>query len=80
MRKLLMASVAVLGATSGLAFAQAPSQGQLIQPWAAGPASNNNNNAVGRANDPGYTPKYDATPTPGTVVIRLNGQIGRAHV
>jgi len=75
MRKLLMASVAVLGATSGLAFAQAPSQGQLIQPWAAGPASNNNNNAVGRANDPGYTPKYDATPTPGTVVIRLNGRV-----
>ena len=37
----------IVNVSSGLAFAQAPSQGQLIQPWAAGPAANNNNNAIG---------------------------------
>jgi hypothetical protein len=55
MRKLLMASAAILGATSGLAFAQTasnPSQGQLAAPYGAGPAANNNNNAWGIANTP----------------------------
>ena len=79
MRKLLLASAAILGATGGIAFAQtnAPTtQGQVIGNWMSGPAANNNNNAVGRANDPsGYAPKTDATPTPGTVVIRLNGRV-----
>ena len=74
MRKTLLASAAILGGTGGLAFAQAPttnpSQGQLAAPWASGPASNNNNNAVGRA-----VPGVDAVPTPGTVVIRLNGRV-----
>jgi Gram-negative porin len=60
MRKLLMASAAILGATGTLAFAQpaqplpvaAPSQGQFAGPYGAGPAANNNNNAWGIANTP----------------------------
>jgi hypothetical protein len=53
-----MASAAILGATSGLALAQAPTapanqtQGQYAGPYGAGPASNNNNNAWGIANTP----------------------------
>jgi hypothetical protein len=70
MRKLLLASAAIFGATGGLAFAQAPSQGQLVAPWAAGPAANNNNNVWGTA-----IPGAVAVPTPGTVVIRLNGRV-----
>ena len=78
MRKLLLASAAILGATGGIALAQAPSQaqlaapsqGQLAAPWAAGPAANNNNNAFGIAR-----PGADAVPTPGTIVIRLNGRV-----
>jgi hypothetical protein len=74
MRKLLLASAAMLGATAGGAFAQAraaaPSQGQYVAPWAAGPSANNNNNSIGIAG-PGST----AVPTPGTVVIRLNGRV-----
>jgi hypothetical protein len=87
MRKLLLASAAMLSATSGLALAQpAPSQGQLIAPYGAGPAANNNNNAYGAANTPTgsaaagplstiYAPKTIASPTPGTIVIRLNGRV-----
>jgi hypothetical protein len=58
MRKLLMASAAILGATSTLALAQAPSapagatQGQYAGPYGAGPAANNNNNSWGIANTP----------------------------
>ena len=55
MRKLLMASAAILGATGGLALAQTPAnpnQGQLAAPYGAGPAANNNNNAWGTANTP----------------------------
>jgi hypothetical protein len=57
MRKLLMASAAILGATSTLALAQAPTpagatQGQYAGPYGAGPAANNNNNAWGVANTP----------------------------
>src|ERR1700759_2563133 len=63
MRKLLMASAAILGATSSLALAQAPTapappapapqtQGQYAGPYGAGPAANNNNNAWGVANTP----------------------------
>ena len=58
MRKLLMASAAILGATSTLALAQAPiapagaTQGQYAGPYGAGPAANNNNNAWGIANTP----------------------------
>ena len=41
MRKLLMATAAIMGATGGLAYAQTPanpSQGQLAAPYGAGPA------------------------------------------
>ncbi len=91
MRKLLLASAAVLGATGGLAHAQtAPSasQGQYAAPYAAGPAANNNNNTWGIANTVSgsaaaggvsnygsYGANYNAVPTPGTVVIRLNGRV-----
>jgi hypothetical protein len=88
MRKLLMASAALLGASGGLALAQtaAPSQGQLAAPYGAGPAANNNNNAWGAANTPSgstaagplstiYAPNVDAVPAPGTIVIRLNGRV-----
>src|SRR3954467_12021048 len=89
MRKLLMASAAVLGATSGMALAQTPAnpaQGQLSAPYGAGPATNNNNNAWGIANTPSgsaaagpfstlYPPNTIAVPAPGTVVIRLNGRV-----
>ena len=76
MRKILLASAAVLGASTGAwaadggGFSVAPSQGMTAMPWASGPASNNNNNAVGRA-----VPGVNAVPTPGTVVIRLNGRV-----
>ena len=74
MRKLLLASAAIVGATGGLAFAQAPSQGQLAAPWAAGGYSTNNNNNVAAAAINGAY----VTPTPGTVVIRLNGRVDTA--
>jgi hypothetical protein len=76
MRKTLLASAAILGTASG-AWAQldsapsvAQSQGQIAMPWGGGPSSNNNNNALGIA-APGGT----KIPTPGTVVIRLNGRV-----
>lgn len=91
MRKLLLASAAVLGATGGLAHAQMtmqPSQGQMAAPWSSGPSANNNNNAWGTANTvsgsaaAGGTSAYgtlgannNAVPAPGTVVIRLNGRV-----
>src|ERR1700710_2440769 len=89
MRKLLLASAAILGATGGLAFAQAPAnqnQGQYAGPYGAGPANNNNNNAWGIANTPTgsaaagvlstmYAPNTNQVPSPGTIVIRLNGRI-----
>jgi hypothetical protein len=89
MRKYLLASAALLGATVGLAHAQAPanpSQGQLAAPYGAGPATNDNNNAWGIANTPSgsqlagplssiYPPNTIAVPSPGTIVIRLNGRV-----
>src|SRR3954470_18427 len=89
MRKILMASAAILGATSSLALAQTaanPNQGQLAAPYGAGPAANNNNNAWGVANTPTgsaaagplstvYAPNVNAVPAPGTIVIRLNGRV-----
>jgi hypothetical protein len=91
MRKLLMASAALLGASGGLAVAQTPipahpNQGQLAAPYGAGPSANNNNNAWGTANTPTgssvagplstiYAPNIDAVPAPGTIVIRLNGRV-----
>jgi Gram-negative porin len=91
MRKLLMASAAILGASGSLAVAQTPgpaaaTQGQYAGPYGAGPAANNNNNNWGTANTPSgsaaagplstiYAPNVDAVPAPGTVVIRLNGKV-----
>jgi hypothetical protein len=88
MRKLLMATAAILGTSGGLAVAQiaAPNQGQLAAPYGAGPAANNNNNSWGVANTPSGSaaagplstinaPNINAVPTPGTIVIRLNGRI-----
>nr|WP_294501021.1 porin [uncultured Rhodopila sp.] len=89
MRKLLLATAAIMGASGGLAYAQTPanpSQGQLAAPYGAGPANWNNNNAWGVANTPSgsaaagplstiYAPNVDAVPAPGTIVIRLNGRV-----
>jgi hypothetical protein len=89
MRKLLLATAAIMGATGGLAYAQTPanpSQGQLAAPYGAGPAKDNNNNAWGIANTPTgsaaagplstvFAPNVIAVPAPGTVVIRLNGRV-----
>ena len=80
MRKLLLASAAIVGATGGVAFAQSssppvhPNQGQMAAPWAAGGYSTNDNNNVAAAAIKGAI----ATPTPGTVVIRLNGKVDTA--
>ncbi|HEY4172679.1 MAG TPA: porin [Rhodopila sp.] len=56
MRKLLMASGAILGASASLALAQPvpanPSQGQLAAPYSGGASYNSNNNAWGIANTP----------------------------
>jgi hypothetical protein len=73
MRKTLLASAAILGATGGLAFAQNapnPTQGQYVAPLLGGPAANNNLNTFGTA-----VPGAAVAPTPGSVVIRLNGKV-----
>ena len=89
MRKLLMASAAILGAPAVWPSPRRrrnPNQGQLAAPYGAGPAANNNNNAWGIANTPTgsaaagplstiYAPNVDAVPAPGTIVIRLNGRV-----
>jgi predicted porin len=88
MRKILLASAAMLGGIATLGHAQiaAPSQGQLVAPYGAGPATNNNNNAWGIANTPSgsaaagplsseYPPNVIAHPAPGTIVIHLNGRV-----
>jgi hypothetical protein len=83
MRTLLLTGAVLF---SGTAVAQKqvpsnPSQGQLVAPYGAGPATNNNNNAWGIANTPSgsnaagpfstiYAPNVIAPPTPGTIVIR----------
>ncbi len=79
MRKVLLASAAVLGAATWLAPAQAqqsampmmPTQGMMpATPSASPPAgANNNNNTVAVA-----VPGAVANPTPGTVVIHFNGR------
>jgi len=80
MRKFLLASVATLG-TGGLmgaAFAQAPAapvgaptQGQVAYPMANPTAYVNNNNNYQAPALPGPI----ANPTPGTIVIHVNGKI-----
>jgi hypothetical protein len=89
MRKLLLASAALVGATVPLAYAQSPAnpmQGQMAAPYGAGGNTSNNNNAWGIANTPtGSTaagplstiraPNTYVVPTPGTVVIHVNGRV-----
>ncbi len=77
MRKFLLASVAALG-TGGLmgaAFAQAPAgaptQGQVAYPLASPTAFVNNNNNYQAPALPGAL----ANPTPGTIVIHVNGKV-----
>jgi len=91
MRKLLLTSAAMLGTVAGVASAQTPvpaastlmmqpSQGQVALPWNQGPAVNNNNNAYGMPSTYAGSAAYgkNAVPTPGTVVIRLNGRLQAA--
>ena len=82
MRKFLLASVATLGTAGlmGAAYAQAPAvavgpspmQGQAAWTPAASPPSgaNNNNNYQAPA-----LPGAVANPTPGTIVIHVNGKV-----
>jgi len=72
MRKILLASAAVLG-TAGGAWAQAPtyqSQGTQALPWTNFYGANTNINANGTAQ-----PGGSRLPDPGTVVIHLNGRV-----
>jgi hypothetical protein len=88
MRKLLLATAAMLGATSGLAMAQAPTmefkghpnQGQTaMPPFSTSSGGNTVNNYVGQPDTfQGLTQRFTgavATPTPGTLVIKLNGKV-----
>jgi hypothetical protein len=82
MRKLLLASAAMLGATAGLAVAQeagfAPTQGQTMTPGNPVPPSssftqnNAHGNVVGHIGA-SYAPIM--IPKPGTVVIHLGGKV-----
>jgi len=77
MRKYLLAGVATLGAAgfAGEAFAQAappsPTEGTLITAPSGGPSYVNNNNNYQAAALPGPV----ANPTPGTIVIHVNGKV-----
>ncbi len=79
MRKYLLAGVATLGATgfAGAAFAQAPAappsptEGTLVTAPSGGPSYANNNNNYQAAALPGPV----ANPTPGTIVIHINGKV-----
>ncbi|HEX3996085.1 MAG TPA: hypothetical protein VHX39_33355 [Acetobacteraceae bacterium] len=88
MRKILLASAALLGASSGGAFAQlapttppAPStaynqsQGHYAAPWFGAPSAQNYNNSFGSTFGGAKVPVLGAQPSPGTVVIRLNGKV-----
>ena len=79
MRKYLLAGVATLGAAgfAGAAFAQAPAappsptEGTLVTAPSGGPSYANNNNNYQAAALPGPV----ANPTPGTIVIHVNGKV-----
>ena len=85
MRKLLLASVAMLGASSGLAFAQesaatfAPTQGMTSMPASPTPpassftASNAYGNVVGHVGGAAYG--MYKPPSPGTITIHLGGKV-----
>jgi hypothetical protein len=74
MRKILLASTAILGAAAGGALAQTAlpnqMQGQYVAPLLGGPSAQNNLNTFGTA-----APGAAVAPTPGSVVIRLNGKV-----
>jgi hypothetical protein len=76
MRKFLLASVATLGAGgfAGVAYAQAPAgfmEGQAPIAPTGGPSYVNNNNNYQAPALPGPV----ANPTPGTIVIHVNGKV-----
>jgi hypothetical protein len=81
MRKLLLASAAMLGATAGIASAQTtanPMQGQMAAPNFPGSVGNDSNNYVAQpstyaGNKIGFAPIM--VPQPGTVVVRLGGKV-----
>jgi hypothetical protein len=85
MRKLLLASAAMLGATSGIASAQTPSmafqpsQGMMVGPSSPKAIDNSGNNTVAQPRTfQGYTHDFFGAvpaPEPGTVVIRLDGRV-----
>ena len=89
MRRLLLTSAAVFTGSISFAHAQVPanpSQGQLVAPYGAGGSTSNNNNAWGTANTPTGSvaagplstiraPNVYAVPTPGTLVIHMNGRV-----
>ncbi len=77
MRKYLLAGVATLGAAgfAGAAFAQSappsPTEGSIVTAPSGGPSYANNNNNYQAAALPGPV----ANPTPGTIVIHVNGKV-----
>src|ERR1700758_2733360 len=77
MRKYLLAGVATLGAAgfAGAAFGQSappsPTEGTIIAAPSGGPSYVNNNNNYQAAMLPGPV----ANPTPGTIVIHVNGKV-----
>ena len=79
MKKLLLASAALLGVAPGLAMAQAtqPSQGTVVAPYGHGPMANDRSSATGDPATFAGLAAYakNTAPTPGTVVIRLNGRV-----
>jgi hypothetical protein len=89
MRKTLLTGAAIIGGSISFAHAQIPanpSEGQLVAPYGAAGNTSNNNNAWGTANTPtGSTaagqlsairpPNVYALPTPGTIVIHMNGRV-----
>jgi len=90
MRKLLLASAAMLGATAGMVSAQAQSnqqpavsgpqalQGQVAAPYFTGNSYNNQNNSIAQIKT--YQGNVvglgaDAAPLPGTIVVHLHGRV-----
>lgn len=76
MRKLLLASAAMLGAVSAGAQAQQATQGQIAAPYFAGPAIQSlANSGQALAGYQGQKFFANTAPTPGTMVVRLNGRV-----
>ncbi len=76
MRKLLLASAAMLGAVSAGAQAQQATQGQVAAPFFSGPAAQNvYNSGQALAGYEGAKFSAQTAPTPGTMVVRFNGRV-----